>query len=86
MPTTLQNCSDYTAWYNIESMDTSKLLTGNEAADYIGVHRQTWKNWHAAGRVIPSVKRGNLTLYTQQYLDSVKDELLAETRGRKKQK
>lgn len=63
-----------------------ELLTGNQAADFLGVHRQTFKNWRKAGRVTPAQESNNLTLYSRKYLERVKAETAerGETRGRKK--
>lgn len=52
-----------------------KQFTGNEAADYLGIHRQTFKNWKRSGKVVPSLDRGNIAFYDQTYLDEIKKKI-----------
>jgi len=63
-----------------------KLFSGNEAAEFLGIHPQTFKNWRKAGRLKPALQRGNLSLYEESYLLKIKGEMESqpETRGRKK--
>ena len=57
---------------------TKKYYSQSQAADFLGVHRNTLSNMRAAGRIEPQIEHaGNLALYSQEYLDEKKSEIAA---------
>ena len=67
---------------------TKKYYSQNQAADYLGVHRNTLMNMRNAGRIEPQIEHaGNLALYSQEYLDEKKADIAAPAHrpGPKKQ-
>ena len=52
-----------------------KYLKTGEAADYIGIHPQTLRNYHAEGLLIPEIiLDSGHRLYTREQLDKFVEE------------
>ena len=55
---------------------TKENFSGYEAAQYLGIHPQTVKAWRKSGKLRPQFEHNQLTLYSREYLDAVKAEMV----------